>query len=194
MARINLLPWREIQRKQRQREFGVMLGGAVLITVLLGGYSYMYIQGMIEYQQKRNDFLKTEIAQVDKQIRAIRELDGVKNRLLARMKVIEQLQSSRPQVVHLFDEMVKVLPEGLYLTKVVQRGRQVTMEGQAQSNARISALMRNIEASPWLGKPSLSIAESRGPKTQQEPVKFTLVAMQQSPKSTAEEASATAGE
>ncbi len=186
MARINLLPWRETQRKQRQREFGVLVAGAAVITLLLAGYSYVVVQGLIEHQQQRNAFLQAEIAKVDQQIRAIHVLDQVKARLLARMKVIEQLQSSRPLVVHLFDELVKSLPDGLYLTKVEQKGSQVTLQGQAQSNARISALMRNVEASSWLGKPSLTIAESRGPKSEQEPVKFTLVVQQQSPKPGAE--------
>jgi type IV pilus assembly protein PilN len=194
MARINLLPWRETQRKQRQREFGALVGAAVVITLLLAGYSYMYIQGLIEYQGQRNAFLKAEIAKVDQQIRAIHELDKVKARLLARMKVIERLQSSRPLVVHLFDELVKALPDGLYLTSVVQRGNQVTLQGQAQSNARISALMRNAEASQWLGAPQLTIAESRGPKNQQEPVKFTLVVHELSPKPGSKQSPAVAGQ
>ena len=162
MAHINLLPWREKLRKQRQREFGLLVLGALLITV--GGMAYWgfgYVQGMIDHQRDRNRFLENEIAKVDKEIREIRELESTRQKLIARMKVIEDLQVSRPQIVHLFDELVTVVPDGAYLTKMVQRERNLVLDGMAQSNARVSTYMRNIEASPWLNDPKLRIIENK---------------------------------
>ncbi|MGD2084265.1 MAG: PilN domain-containing protein [Chromatiales bacterium] len=183
MARINLLPWREGLRSRRQREFLFILAGAVVLTVLAGAYSWLHINGLIEYQEKRNGFLRDEIAEVDKKLKSIKELDEIKARLIARMNVIQQLQSSRPQIVHLFDELVITLPDGVYLNRVTQKGKQVTLTGQAQSNARVSALMRNIEDSGWLAKPSLKVVQTqkRG-ATEAEPASFELVAVQKQPK------------
>ncbi len=160
MARINLLPWREKLRKQRQREFGVMTLGALLITLLGLGYWHWYNQGLIDHQNNRNRFLENEITLVDKEIREIRELEATRQKLISRMKVIEDLQVSRPQIVHLFDEMVTVLPDGAYLTQASQRGRNLVLQGRAQSNARVSTFMRNIDASPWLQGPKLGIIEN----------------------------------
>jgi type IV pilus assembly protein PilN len=182
MARINLLPWREGLRAKRQREFIFILAGAVLLTVLGGAYSWIHINGMIDYQERRNKFLRDEIAEVDKKIKSIQELDEIKARLIARMNVIQQLQSSRPQIVHLFDELVTTLPDGVYLTKVTQKGKQVSLAGQAQSNARVSALMRNIEGSDWLTKPGLRVVQvQRRQGSEAEPAAFELVAVQQQP-------------
>jgi type IV pilus assembly protein PilN len=183
MARINLLPWREQLRAERQREFGFILVGALIISGLIGFYAWSHVEGLIDDQRARNKFLKDEIAEVDKQLKSIKELDKLKSNLVSRMKVIEQLQSSRPQIVHLFDELVTVLPEGVYLTDVKQSGSLVTLNGQAQSNARVSALMRNIDASEWLTGPKLAVAESRAgrQRTVNEPVRFTVSARQQQP-------------
>jgi type IV pilus assembly protein PilN len=183
MARINLLPWREQLRAHRQREFGFILVGAVIISGLIGFYAWTYVEGMIDDQRSRNKYLKEQIAEVDKQLKSIKELDTLKSNLVSRMKVIEQLQSSRPQIVHLFDELVTVLPEGVYFTRVAQSGLLVKLEGQAQSNARVSALMRNIDGSEWLTSPKLAVAQSRARKKQaiNEPVSFTLSARQQQP-------------
>ncbi len=161
MARINLLPWREERRKQRQREFGVMIAGALSITVLLGVYVNMHISGIIDHQKARNGFLKSEIAEVDQKIKEIKELEKTKAKLLARINIIQELQGSRPEIVHLFDELVTRTPEGSYLTDVEQKGKVVTIKGRAQSNARVSSYMRNVDASKWLGVPNLQVIENK---------------------------------
>ena len=160
MARINLLPWREKLRKQRQRDFGLLVLGALVVTLLGMGYWHWYNQNLIDHQKSRNSYLEKEIATVDKQIKEIKELEQTRQKLIARMKVIEDLQVSRPQIVHLFDEMVTVVPDGAYLTKATQKGRSLVLLGKAQSNARVSTYMRNIEASPWLANPKLRIIQN----------------------------------
>jgi len=161
MARINLLPWREELRKQRQREFGVMVAGALFVTLLLGFYVHLHISGMIDHQNARNSFLKGEIAQMDKKIKEIKDLEKTKAKLLARINIIQELQSSRPEIVHLFDELVTRTPEGSYLTDVRQKDKSVTIDGRAQSNARVSSYMRNVDVSDWLGSPSLQVIENK---------------------------------
>jgi len=161
MARINLLPWREKLRKQRLREFGLMVLGALILTLSGLGYWHWYNEGLIDNQRDRNRFLEREIAKVDKEIAEIQELERTRQKLIARMKVIEDLQVSRPQIVHLFDELVTAVPDGAYVTLVTQRGAQLTLNGRAQSNARVSTYMRNIEASPWLANPKLRIIEHK---------------------------------
>ena len=161
MARINLLPWREKLRKQRQRDFGLMTLAALVVTVIGMGYWHWFNQSLIDHQNDRNRFMEKEIAKVDKEIREIRELEQTRQKLIARMKVIEDLQVSRPQIVHLFDEMVTVVPDGAYLTRASQKGRNLILQGRAQSNARVSTYMRNIESSPWLDKPKLRIIQNQ---------------------------------
>lgn len=161
MARINLLPWREAARKKRQQEFGLMILGGVVLTCLAVFAIHMQVESQISAQNRRNGYLEQEIQVVERQIREIQELDKTKQNLIARMNVIQDLQSSRPQIVHLFDEIVSTLPDGVYLTQVVQSGNRVTLEGQAQSNARVSSLMRNIDDSEWLGMPKLDVIESK---------------------------------
>ncbi|VAX10405.1 Type IV pilus biogenesis protein PilN [hydrothermal vent metagenome] len=161
MARINLLPWREALRKQRQRELRVAAGGMVVITLLLLLVAHMHIAGLIKHQESRNSFLKAEIAAVENQIKEIKDLEKTKAKLLARMEVIQELQSSRPGVVHLFDELVKTVPEGVILSDLQQSGKNIKLSGQAQSNARVSAYMRNIDASEWIGSPVLEVIQSR---------------------------------
>ena len=160
MAQINLLPWREKLRKQRRRQFGFMILGALVLTVAGMAYWHLFIQGQIDHQGNRNRFLEGEIAKVDEQIREIRDLERTRQKLIARMKVIEDLQVSRPQIVHLFDELVTVVPDGAFLTQFVQRGTNLTLNGRAQSNARVSPYMRNIEASPWMNDPKLRIIQN----------------------------------
>ncbi len=155
MPRINLLPWREEQRKQRQKQFGIALVVAVLSAGLFIWLGNLVYQSRIDYQQARNQRLETEIAELDKAIAEIEGLERQKERLLARMEIIEQLQRSRPEIVHLFDELVRTLPEGVYLTGIRQTGRDVQITGTAQSSTRVSALMRNIDASEWLEDPDL---------------------------------------
>ena len=161
MAHINLLPWREKLRKQRQREFGLIAIGALVLTILGMGYWHLFIQAQIDHQNARNRFLERQIAEVDTQISEIRSLERTRQKLISRMKVIEDLQVSRPQIVHLFDEMVTVVPDGAYLSSLTQSGRNLVLNGRAQSNARVSTYMRNIEASPWLSAPKLRIIENK---------------------------------
>ncbi len=177
MVRINLLPWRETLRKKRQRNLGMATLGALTVTLLAGFYIHLHVQRMIDYQESRNSFLKKEIVEMGQKIKAIKDLGGIKAKLLARMEIIQQLQSSRPQIVHLFDELVKITPQDTFLTKVTQTGNSVTIEGQAQSNTRISAYMRNIDASAWLEKPALQVIK-QGNKTSTELSHFTLTVQQ----------------
>ncbi len=160
MPRINLLPWREEQRQKRKKEFLMALGAAVLVGALVMYASKLTVQGWIGNQQARNSLLKAEIAELDKQIEEILGLENQKERLLARMEIIEELQRSRPEVVHLFDELVQTLPEGVYLSEVKQSGRRVEIQGAAQSSTRVSALMRNIDKSEWLRDPGLDVVET----------------------------------
>ncbi len=192
MARINLLPWREELRKQRQREFGVMVAGALFITLLLGFYVHLHISGMIDHQKGRNGFLKKEIALMDSKIKEIKDLERTKARLLARINIIQELQSSRPEIVHLFDELVTRTPEGSYLTDVRQNGKSVTINGRAQSNARVSSYMRNVDASRWLGMPSLQVIENKD-KTGTGFSHFTLMVKQINKKSEQESDAAPGG-
>lgn len=161
MARINLLPWREVERKRRQRELAVMAAGGLAATLILALGLHLHVERLISNQESRNQFLQNEIKLLDKQILEIQTLEKTKTGLLARMNVIQQLQESRPEVVHIFDELVITIPDGVYLTKVTQTGRAVVVEGRAQSNAQVSAFMRNIEKSKWIGKPLLMLIEHK---------------------------------
>ncbi|MEO5702632.1 MAG: PilN domain-containing protein [Gammaproteobacteria bacterium] len=161
MTRINLLPWREVRRKQRERQFTFIAAGSLLLMVAVIFYVHIHFGKLIDNQTARNDFLNTEIAALEKQIGEINNLAAEKARLLARMTIIQELQASRPASVHLLDELVTTLPEGTYYNSVKQQGNVLTLEGVAQSNARVSSLMRNIESSPWLENPVLDLIESK---------------------------------
>jgi type IV pilus assembly protein PilN len=161
MARINLLPWREERRKQRQKEFGVMLGLAALAGLVLWFLVNLYYNAQISGQKDRNRYLQGEITEVNKKISEIEELDRQRARLLARKEVIEQLQANRSQMVHLFDSLVRTIPDGVVLTTIKQEGEKLTLEGRSQSNSRVSTYMRNLEGSGWMTKPDLSIIEAR---------------------------------
>jgi type IV pilus assembly protein PilN len=161
MPSINLLPWREAERKQRQRDFGVAMGGAVIAGIAVVMVSMLVYSQMIAGQQERNQRLTDEIVELEKSIEEIDGLERQKERLLARMEIIEQLQKSRPEIVHLFDEMVRQLPEGVYLTGMKQKGRRVEIRGVAQSSTRVSALMRQIDASSWMGDPEVERVETK---------------------------------
>ena len=162
MARINLLPWRAERRKLRQKEFVTMLGFAAGAAILLSFMIVMYYNGQIEGQEARNAYLQSEIKKVEAQIAQIEELDKKKANLLARKEVIEQLQASRSQMVHLFDELVRTIPEGVRLNSIKQAGNALTLDGYAQSNARVSSYMRNLEASGWITNPDLKVIETKG--------------------------------
>lgn len=177
MARINLLPWRAELRKQRQKDFlaAILLGIVATLAIFLLIRSH--IAGKIDYQTRRNQFLESEIAVLDNKIKEIQELETKKKHMLARTDVIQQLQSSRPEVVHLIDELARTVPDGVYLTDLTQVDKNLTVNGYAQSNARVSAYMRNLEASPWFAEPVLTIIESKneGKDTRKDRTnKFTL--------------------
>lgn len=177
MARINLLPWREELRKQRKQEFGIAMGVALAVTGLLFFAVWWHIEQRIDYQESRNRFLEDQIALLDRKIKEIQELEKEKQRLLARMRAIEQLQTSRPIIVHLFDEIVHTLPDGVYLTEINQQGETITLRGVARSNARVSNFMRNVEDSEWLTDPKLTVIETKE-KDGTRLADFTLVVKQ----------------
>ena len=166
MAKINLLPWREALRKERMQQFYTTMGVFVVITVFLWGAVHFFNTQRIEYQQTRNQFLTTQIEALDKKIAEIELLEKEKQRLKARIEAIEQLQGNRPLIVHLFDEMVTSLPEGVSIVSVKQKGKAITISGVAQSNARVSSFMRKLEVSEWLGDPQLEVIEAKDAKGQ----------------------------
>lgn len=181
MARINLLPWRDELRQQRQKEFFTSIGLSALLTVCILGFLHMYIDGLISHQESRNKLLKDEIAELDKKIREIKDIEEQKAKLLAKIDLIQQLQESRPQIVHLFDEIPKVTPEGVYLSKFIQAGNNLTLNGKAQSNARVSAYMRSIDASDWVGRAKLNVIKT-GKQTKTGHLNdFTMQAVQGKP-------------
>lgn len=172
-TRINLLDWRKERRERRKKQFAAMMGlGVVTAGVILLG-SYTAVDGQLSYQQSRNEYLRTQIREMDQQIKEIQELERVKANLLARMHVIEELQASRSASVHFFDEIVNTLPDGVNLTSLKQQGNQVTLEGIAESNGRISTYMKNLDASPWFKDPRLIVIKT-GDKNKQRKAEFTL--------------------
>ncbi len=162
MARINLLPWREERRKQRQQEFYVLLGASAVAAILAVFVGLWFIGSQIDAQNERNDTLAREIKALDAQIAEIEELDRQRDRLIARKEIIEQLQATRSQMVHLFDELVRTLPDGVRLDSIKQGGSTLTLGGYAQSNARVSAYMRNLDASAWLKESEIIKIEAKG--------------------------------
>ena len=155
MPQINLLPWRDELRKRREKEFIIT---AVIAALLMGGVVlgvHLHYESRIAYQNQRNQFIETEIAALDKKIKEIENLKKERDRLIARTNVIQNLQSGRPEIVHVFDELVTTLPDGVYYTKVAQKGRGLNLQGVAQSNARVSSLMRSLDTSTWFTNPSL---------------------------------------
>jgi type IV pilus assembly protein PilN len=164
MIRVNLLPHRELKRKQQQRDFLIMAGGVLGLGAAIWFAVHSYLAGQLEEQKGRNQYLEGEIAALDKQIEEIKRLKEQTAQLLARKKVVESLQANRNETVHLLDQLVRQLPDGVYLKSIKQQGNKVTINGLAQSNARVSTLMRNLESSPWLEKPSLIEIRAVGDK------------------------------
>jgi type IV pilus assembly protein PilN len=179
MPRINLLPWREAERKQRRQEFGVGAIGALILAGVIAFAVNWQISGAIDDQNERNQYLKTEIANLDKQIAEILDLEQRKQRLSSRIQVIEQLERSRPEIVHVFDQIVRTLPDGVYLTGIKQTERKLTLKGVAQSSTRVASYMRNLDSSEWLTDPSLDILETKG--SGEGGSEFTLNAAQENP-------------
>ncbi|HSY46847.1 MAG TPA: PilN domain-containing protein [Steroidobacteraceae bacterium] len=160
MPRINLLPHRESRRRERKLKFFVALTAAAGAGVVTAFAAYLMYGSMIEGQQRRNDRLRAEIKTLDKQIEEINDLESAKQKFIARMEIIEKLQRSRPEIVHVFDEIVHALPEGVYLTSVQQSGNKLKFQGVAQSSTRVSSFMRNIDGSQWLRNPELEVVET----------------------------------
>jgi type IV pilus assembly protein PilN len=165
MPRINLLPWRDEERKERKLKFLVALGGASVAAFLTAFVGYLMMDSMVSAQEARNAKLNEEIAELDKQIEKINSLEADKARFIARMEVIEKLQRSRPEIVHIFDEITKQLPDGVYLTAITQNGDRLKFEGVAQSSSRVSAFMRNIDGSSYLKDPELEVVETKKAST-----------------------------
>ena len=155
MIRVNLLPHREEKRKARRQQFFALGGLVCVLAGLIVFLGYTVIGGYISSQEEKNDFLKKEIAVLDKQLEEIKRLKEQTQALLARKQVIESLQRDRAEAVRLLSELTKQMPEGVYLKSMKQEGQKVSIGGYAQSNARVSTLMRNLEASPWMEKPNL---------------------------------------
>jgi type IV pilus assembly protein PilN len=176
MPRINLLPWREEQRKERKLAFLVALGAATVAALVSMGGVYLTFSSMISSQERRNERLQGQIKLLDKQIEEIDNLETDKQRFIARMQIIEKLQRSRPEIVHVFDEIVKTLPDGVYLTGLTQNERRLKITGVAQSSTRVSTFMKNIDSSQWLRNPELEVVETT--KGQALGSSFTLFADQ----------------
>ena len=156
-ARINLLPWREMRQKEQNRQLLSISIGAWILMGLIVFYGHLHVSGLIDNQNKRNEFMQQEIAKLDNQIKQINELKKQRAALIARMQVIQQLQGNRTQIVHVYDDLVHRLPEGVYLTSLRQQGKGLVLTGVAQSNARVSAFMRNLDGSDWFINPDLDV-------------------------------------
>lgn len=157
MAGLNLLPWRDKERELKKKQFFALLGASVALAGLGVFAAHTYMRSAVNYQESRNKVLNDEIANLDKQIEQIKKLDSTKQALLDRMKIIETLQSTRPAIVHLFDEMATALPQGMYLEALKQNDVVVHVEGKAESNARVSTYMDSLDGSKWLNSSNLNI-------------------------------------
>jgi len=155
MPRINLLPWREQQRVERKKAFAVGMFGAFIGAVAVAGVAWFFVSQMIDAQRERNNRLRAEIQVLDKMIEEINSLEQQKQQFVARMQIIETLQRSRPEIVHVFDTFARIIPDGVYLTALEQTGRQFKLTGVTQSPTRISDFMRAIHASEWITNPGL---------------------------------------
>ncbi len=178
MARINLLPWREELRAQKKQDFINAIGAAVLFTVMIFAGVHLYIEGIKAYQEQRNKIIEDEIALLNIKIAQIKTIEEQKAKLLTKIELIQKLQESRPEIVHLFDELPKVTPDGVFLTKFTQVGAELIFEGKSQSNARISAFMSAIESSAWLKTPMLDVIQSVNKAAPEQLSDFTLHAKQ----------------
>jgi type IV pilus assembly protein PilN len=176
MPRINLLPHREELRKERKLKFVVAMVSAAALSVLVTFVVYLMFNSAIDAQMARNDRLRQEIKRLDTQIEEINNLETAKQNFIARMDIIERLQRSRPEIVHVLDEIVRTLPDGVYLTGVRQSSKRLKFDGVAQSSTRVSTFMRNIDGSDWLRNPELEVVQTA--KGQQSGSSFTLFADQ----------------
>ena len=180
MPRINLLPWREAERKERKLAFLIALGAAAVASIVVTFGVHLVYAGLISAQNRRNELLSSQIQVLNHQIGESNSLEKTKRKFLARMHIIEQLQRSRPQIVHIFDQIVRTVPQGLYLTEVTEKGTHIQFKGVAQSSTRVSDFMRNIDHSKWLANAELEVIQaSKGAPGST----FTLDAEVVSPKS-----------
>ncbi len=180
MTRINLLPWREELRQERQKQFISLLVLTVILAAAIVGLIHFQLNAKIDYQNARNRYLQTEIAKLDDEIKEIRELRKVRKSLVERMEVIQDLQASRPSIVHLFTELVTTVPNGVYLKTLTQNGDTLRITGEAESNARVSSYMRNLNNSEWLKDPNLDVIEIEDKKVHRVST-FVLTVKQTSP-------------
>ena len=188
MSRINLLPWREEKRKELQSQFITMLGMvAILAAATWGAVHYYYVQ-LIDVENSRIAYVEENIVVVDKKIEEIKALEKEKERLLSRMRAIEQLQGNRPLIVRFFDELITSLPEGMTVTSISQKGKNITINGLAQSNARVSSFMRKLEGSKWLANPNLKIIQESAAGGNKPVNSFVLTFSQVIPKAEESEA------
>lgn len=174
MAKINLLPWREELRQQKKKDFLNLLGLAALMTVIVMGLVHVYIEGLKEHQGERNKMLESEIAILDTKIVEVKTIGERKSKLLSKIDLVQKLQESRPEIVHLFDEIPRTAPDGVFLTKFTQLGAELTFDGKSQSNARVSAFMRAVDASSWLHTPKLGVIISPDKTNVEQNSDFTL--------------------
>jgi type IV pilus assembly protein PilN len=179
MAHINLLPWREEQRQEQTRQFATVTVLSLILTGALVFMVHVTFNNQIDHQQFRNKMLQDEINTLDEALKQIETLEETKEQLLARMDIIQSLQQQRPQIVHLFDDFVRTMPEGIYLTTIEQQGEQLTIKGVAESNGRVSAYMRNIDASSWMATPKLKVIQTK--KGTLRSSDFTLLTSQSHP-------------
>lgn len=159
MANINLLPWREEERAEKQRQFVSVLGLVVLLAVVVMWSIYSYYGSQIENQATRNNYLQGQIRNLDTKIKEITTLESERKELVDRMELIQDLQKSRPQIVHLFDEIVVKMPEGLNMTAIERKNEVVSFTGTAESGPRISNFMRNLATSQWIAKPNIDFMQ-----------------------------------
>jgi len=183
---INLLPWREELRQEQKKQFLTMAVMTGLLALAVWGLIHVQMQSKIDYQLSRNTFMTNEIKKLDDEIKEIRELKKVRRSLIERMEVIQDLQVSRPSIVHLFSEIVSSVPNGVYLESLTQTGNNLLINGEAESNARVSTYMRNLSASDWLKDPNLTVIEIED-ITVNRISTFTLTVKQTSPNATGEE-------
>jgi type IV pilus assembly protein PilN len=182
MARINLLPWREERRQELKKEFLTILGLVLALGVGLVLLADRVVNGQIEYQEARNQYLSDNITELDKKVAEIRELQKKRNQLIERMRVIQELQGNRPIIVRILDQLVRTVPDGVFYTSLKTSDKQISIEGIAESNNRVSSLMRRLDASDWLADPNLDLVRA-APQYGDSATTFKLTVKVQLPKS-----------
>lgn len=173
MARINLLPWRDERRAEQKKQFLIILGIVALVAVLITLIAQSVVSSVVDNQESRNRYMETKISELDDQVKEIRELDKKRRELLDRMKIIQELQGNRPVIVRVFDEIVRTVPDGVFYTDLTRQGGKIELTGVAESNNRISSLMRNLDSSEWFKSPNLTSVDAR-PEFGEQASQFSL--------------------